>query len=737
MSENAFLFSAYDLRKKSIFSSFISALPDLLDLNISIGNLLLNLILPVLIYSPAPHQISYSASNEKFIPTYSLRLLPDHLRRSWLSALMVILYKHNYISSSNHSRFVRNLIQIVQNTLESALEHKCNPDAASKKSREQRELQANHEEILNRISDSLTGVDVLANSICSKIVVDADIEQSNCDHLDPKQSTIPMQVNEISDDEINAISMLIEQAKEHDRCEIQSSSNKIVESRLNCDEIQDKEREMDVIKSNIMDNNDSHQEIRMDKHNDGPKHKSKKQKNIKESLPGRSESSEVIRNISDKKPHSSNINRLDSSDKTYDPIKQQTENTKNTCCCCCSSKANQDCCVEYIRTIELFQLSRTTSSANYQQSNERLLPIGPIPHYLRERSNKSFEKPSAKTALTLKKSERDHESGLVCQQHNSKTDSGDPGLKANPSLLKSIDLNLDETRISMINRESKPGKHKIKHSDGNDEHYEDDGLKRKEIEQFATLRSSSTPNLDTIRSMNSKTISAQSKSAFTQPSSPSKEMNVSKTFETINKKSKDRKMKKNKRRSKKNNLNSISLPSRSSILETKNLIDENSNEQTMESDRILKIVSEIDDVKPDSSNLGPAEVSNISTFNQSANDEGTIEHIRQEQQQNLITTNKNDAGRSNDSSVSDTLIYQSELCINCGLSIEKFDEHELGLCLVSLATFVHREPTLAAPLLPQILKLVSRYALRCVFPWQMERFDRMKMLEENKFFVEF
>ena len=83
------------------------------------------------------------------------------------------------------------------------------------------------------------------------------------------------------------------------------------------------------------------------------------------------------------------------------------------------------------------------------------------------------------------------------------------------------------------------------------------------------------------------------------------------------------------------------------------------------------------------------------------------------------------SGRSNDqassSSHSDMTTTTYEICVICGLPIEKFDEQELGLCLVSLATFVHRDPSLAAPLLPQILKLTSRYAIRRVFPWQLER----------------
>lgn len=83
------------------------------------------------------------------------------------------------------------------------------------------------------------------------------------------------------------------------------------------------------------------------------------------------------------------------------------------------------------------------------------------------------------------------------------------------------------------------------------------------------------------------------------------------------------------------------------------------------------------------------------------------------------------SGRSNEASSSSNTDLTSnafEMCTICGMPIEKFDEQELGLCLVSLATFVHRDPTLAAPMLPHILKLASRYAIRHAFSWQIGRY---------------
>jgi hypothetical protein len=47
-------------------------------------------------------------------------------------------------------------------------------------------------------------------------------------------------------------------------------------------------------------------------------------------------------------------------------------------------------------------------------------------------------------------------------------------------------------------------------------------------------------------------------------------------------------------------------------------------------------------------------------------------------------------------------------CGDCGAVIESFNNEELGLCIVALETFIHKEPSLAAPLMPEILKAVAR-----------------------------
>lgn len=50
-------------------------------------------------------------------------------------------------------------------------------------------------------------------------------------------------------------------------------------------------------------------------------------------------------------------------------------------------------------------------------------------------------------------------------------------------------------------------------------------------------------------------------------------------------------------------------------------------------------------------------------------------------------------------------------CSECGTIKEEYSDEELGLCIITLGTFIHREPSLAAPLLPEILSVVAKLVL--------------------------
>lgn len=67
-------------------------------------------------------------------------------------------------------------------------------------------------------------------------------------------------------------------------------------------------------------------------------------------------------------------------------------------------------------------------------------------------------------------------------------------------------------------------------------------------------------------------------------------------------------------------------------------------------------------------------------------------------------------------------------CPDCGALIEHYAHDEIGLCIVALATYVHREPSLAAPILPNILRAVAKIAQQFFYPWQSERLVEKKKL---------
>lgn len=62
----------------------------------------------------------------------------------------------------------------------------------------------------------------------------------------------------------------------------------------------------------------------------------------------------------------------------------------------------------------------------------------------------------------------------------------------------------------------------------------------------------------------------------------------------------------------------------------------------------------------------------------------------------------------------------NERCSECGNIKEEYSDEELGLCIVALGTFIHREPVLAAPMLPDILSTVAKVATNALYPWQAE-----------------
>ncbi|XP_063244249.1 protein unc-79 homolog [Bacillus rossius redtenbacheri] len=120
-NERGFHVPPQKLRTSPVFNVFVANLPQLLDQNHLMGKMLLPTCLILLQYCPCPHQ---GFSPDQQAPVYSLWYLESHTRRCWLMAVLVLLYKYQY-NQQPCSGQVQSLVKIVLNTLD-AQHHQCN-----------------------------------------------------------------------------------------------------------------------------------------------------------------------------------------------------------------------------------------------------------------------------------------------------------------------------------------------------------------------------------------------------------------------------------------------------------------------------------------------------------------------------------------------------------------------------------------------------------------------------------
>jgi len=84
------------------------------------------------------------------------------------------------------------------------------------------------------------------------------------------------------------------------------------------------------------------------------------------------------------------------------------------------------------------------------------------------------------------------------------------------------------------------------------------------------------------------------------------------------------------------------------------------------------------------------------------------------------TTTAANGNGNNSSGSHSTDYFLVDHCPHCNAVIESYDEDTISLSIVCLATFIHREPALAAPLLLDIIKSVTTIASSSPYPWQSE-----------------
>lgn len=125
-NEKMFQFSSSRIRNSSVFNSFMANLPQFLDQNVDMGSSesLFNFIIHLLIYSPYPNNSIPATFDVMQNTTYSLWFLEAQVRKNWLMAVLVILYKCNLNNVPN--QLLSSVIRIIMTSLESQSQfHQC------------------------------------------------------------------------------------------------------------------------------------------------------------------------------------------------------------------------------------------------------------------------------------------------------------------------------------------------------------------------------------------------------------------------------------------------------------------------------------------------------------------------------------------------------------------------------------------------------------------------------------
>jgi hypothetical protein len=159
------------LRTTTQFCSFFASLPQVMDGNFPIGNLLITNIVLILHKSPFPPryaanwQPTFSILQENLIYhgcSYTLWHLEPCLRKQWLEAMLVLVYKYNFSEPENLSDKVIGLVRIIINSL-AAHVHMCSKFCKA-------ELQMRSQE-LSEASNGNLGTATLQVPACASAVL--------------------------------------------------------------------------------------------------------------------------------------------------------------------------------------------------------------------------------------------------------------------------------------------------------------------------------------------------------------------------------------------------------------------------------------------------------------------------------------------------------------------------------------------------------------------------------------
>ncbi|XP_059218140.1 protein unc-79 homolog isoform X7 [Stomoxys calcitrans] len=120
--DKTFHTSPENLRASAVFNAFMANLPQVLDQNHLIGGLILSSVMQIALYAPNPNNnAADSYQNQVF--NYSLWYLEQYPRRNWMFTMLVVLYKYSY-TQPPQSAYVNSAIRIIMNSLRNHF-HQC------------------------------------------------------------------------------------------------------------------------------------------------------------------------------------------------------------------------------------------------------------------------------------------------------------------------------------------------------------------------------------------------------------------------------------------------------------------------------------------------------------------------------------------------------------------------------------------------------------------------------------
>ncbi|XP_067614407.1 protein unc-79 homolog isoform X4 [Eurosta solidaginis] len=111
-----------NLRASAVFNAFLANLPQVLDQNHLIGGLILPSVLQIILYAPNPSNTGADCY-QNLVFNYSLWYLEQYPRRNWMLTILVVLYKYSY-TQPPHSAYVISAIRMVMNSLRNHF-HQC------------------------------------------------------------------------------------------------------------------------------------------------------------------------------------------------------------------------------------------------------------------------------------------------------------------------------------------------------------------------------------------------------------------------------------------------------------------------------------------------------------------------------------------------------------------------------------------------------------------------------------